>query len=110
MSNKDFAKATKDLTALLKKLTPEVQESANAVEYAKHLNKTLAKTQTFDKTHPSYTNYAAKSMKPKLSKEVAPHPATVPTTEKATPKRKAEGEVKKDTESSKKAKKVTETK
>ncbi len=108
MSNKDFAKTTKDLTVLLKKLTPEVQESANAVEYAKFLNKTLAKAHTFEKTHPSYINYAVKSMKPKLVKEATT--TTSVSTEKATPKRKAETDVKKDAESTKKAKKVADTK
>ena len=80
MSNKDFQVATKELAALVKKLSQEVPESSNAAEYSKFLTKTLEKARTFDKASPAYVDYVAKSMKPATPKEKVV----------ATPKRKAE--------------------
>lgn len=99
--NKEFNKTTKDVNALLKKLTPEVQDSANAAEYSKFLNKTLEKAKTFDKSDATYVNYVTKAMKPK----VAAKPVDA---DKATPKRKAVAlaDGKEDKEKEKDTKKV----
>ena len=68
MAQKEFAKTTKEITAVLKKLSTEVPESSNAAEYSKFLQKTLITAQTFEKGAPTYVDYVARGMKPKAKK------------------------------------------
>ncbi len=69
MTDKEFGKLVKDITAVLKKVVDDSADSPNALELYKFLQKTHTNALTFDKTHPTYKNYLVLSMKPKKAKE-----------------------------------------
>jgi hypothetical protein len=90
MATKEFAKTTKEVSALLKTLSTEVPESSNAAEYSKFLQKTLTTAQTFDKSSDTYVDYVARGMKPK--KAAVKSQVTEEKPKKATPAPKASEE------------------
>lgn len=69
MTDKEFGKLVKDISAILKKVVVDSADSPNALELYKFLQKTHNTALTFDKTHSSYKNYLELTMKPKKVKD-----------------------------------------
>ena len=119
MTSKYSSQTTKEISALIKKLTQEVPQTSNAEEYYKFLERTLKNASTFDKSSPTYVDYVAKKLKqqeppkkyiPKARGALVFGPTTL--TPPITLKRELEitNQSKEDDESQKKKRKVSEKK